>query len=136
MTTGRETVERFARALDDEDYALAGSLLAEDCQYLCRGEWFRGSSAINGAYRQNGAAAQRFDSIAYESAVAKDSDETYRIRFVDHLTHAGHEFTFRCEQLVRLDESGKIVSIEHIDLPGQLGGLAKFRKLVADGDPQ
>jgi hypothetical protein len=130
---GLATVERFARALDDEDYALAETLLADDCWYVCRGERFRGPSAIIGAYRDNGAAAQRFDAIVYDSVVAKDADGAYRIRFVDHLSHAGQRFTFQCEQLVRLDESGMIASIEHVDLPGQVAALAEFRQQVADG---
>jgi hypothetical protein len=122
--------ERFAQALDNEDYALAQSFLSDACVYLCRGEWYEGPTAIIASYRGNGTAARVFDSIEYQSDVAPGPAGNYRIRFTDHIEHTGRRFSFRCEQIVEIDEQDRIIRIEHHDLPGQLEALAAFRRLA------
>jgi hypothetical protein len=134
MSDGYQTVLRFAHALDSEDYAQAGSLLSDACVYACRGEVYRGPQAIIASYQGNGTAAKAFDSIRYESQVVAETTRRYRIGFIDHIAHAGRHLSFRCEQLIALDESGRIVSIEHLDLPGQMEALAEFKELLADSD--
>lgn len=126
-------VSRFARALDDEDYATAGACLAESCRYLCRGEQFDGSAAIIASYRGNAEQARAFDSIRYESHVDRTAAQAFRIRFVDHIRHAGHEMTFRSEQHVETDGQGRIIWIEHVDAPEQLAALEVFKSRVRCG---
>ncbi len=129
MIDDLRAVTRFARALDAEDYPAAKQLLSDACEYACRGIVYRGPEAIIASYRGNGDAAQAFDSIDYESHVVRESPRRFRIRFVDDISHAGQRFVFRCEQIVRTDDAGLIARIEHVDLPGQLAGLSKFRAL-------
>ena len=123
-------VARFASALDDEDYGTAGDLLSEGCSYCCRGMRYRGRAAILESYQSNGAAAKSFDEVAYASTVVSETNDRFRIQFSDRLTHAGRTFTFRCEQLVPLDDSEMIVEIQHVDLPGQPEALAEFKRLL------
>lgn len=40
---------------------------------------------------------------------------------------------FECEQIVRTDKAGRIARIEHVDLPGQLEALSKFKALLGSG---
>lgn len=122
--------ERFANALDGEDYAVAESLLDVECEYLCRGELYRGPSQIIETYRGNGELAKRFDAIEYGSQVVAKRNGQFRLEFADHLTHAGHRLTFRCEQIIDVNQSGRIVRIEHLDLPGQREALAEFKALL------
>ncbi|KAA5543633.1 hypothetical protein FYK55_10515 [Roseiconus nitratireducens] len=136
MSNHLQTANRFAKALDKEDYATAGSLLSERCRYNCRGERHIGPEAIIAAYQGNGNAAKSFDAIRYESQVVAESPERYHVSFVDHITHAGLQHTFRCEQWIQLDESGQICQIEHRDLPGQVAALQAFRsRLTLHHDP-
>ncbi len=129
-----QTVQRFARALDQEDYVVAASFLSDDCEYRCRGELYQGPSAIMASYQGNGTAAKSFEAVEYESDVFAVSPGAFRIRFTDHLTHAGCRLTFRCDQRIEVNHRGEIVRIEHMDLPGQMEALAAFRKLMANHD--
>ena len=124
-----DVVNRFAKSLDAEDYVTASACLAADCEYTCRGERFRGRSAIIQAYRGNGdSAASAFDSVTYESAVSRLTANTAKIHFTDHLQHNAKQLTFACEQLVEVDEDQQIVRIEHTDLHGHLDALNSFKR--------
>ena len=126
------TPPQFAKALDAEDYDAAIALLADDCVYQLRGETHNGPVAIIDSYRGHGDDARdEFDSIQYESVIEPGSQTRYTIRFIDHLTHDGERFTFECRQVVDVNDAGLIVSIEHIDLPGQRKALEDFRRRVA-----
>ena len=133
MFDGQQIVDRFAKALDNEDYVTAKSLLSADCEYACRGELYRGPDEIVSSYQGNGDAAKAFDNIRYESSVAEAEHDAFRIEFADHISHAGHEFTFRCHQLIQIDKAGKIAKIQHVELPGQLAALESFKRKVAAG---
>jgi hypothetical protein len=134
MINRLQTARQFAAALDNEDYALAESLLDGQCIYLLRGERIEGAGAIVASYRSHGESAKAFDAIEYRSDVVAEREGRFRIHFVDHLTHAGRRHTFRCQQLVDVDPRGKIVRIEHLDLPGQLAALAQFKRRLTDRD--
>lgn len=121
------TAERFASALDREDYAAAEACLAPDCEYHIRGMVHAGPAAILASYRAAGeGAAARFDSVRYESSVRPAPDGGAVIGFVDHLERRGERHTHRCEQRLSFDASGRIRRIEHVDLPGEREALAAF----------
>jgi limonene-1,2-epoxide hydrolase len=122
-----ELVERFAKALDLEDYDTALSLLAQGCVYRIRGETIVGAEAVVASYRGNGEAARSFDSIAYGSDVRAEDDGLIVIEFWDELPHRGRVHRHRCEQWVRTGD-GVIVEIEHRDLDGELESLAEFKR--------
>jgi hypothetical protein len=126
-------VTRFARALDEADYGTASACLAEHSRYNCRGELFGGPTAIIASYRRTGEQAKVFDSIRTESHVDRIAVQAFRIRFVDHIRHARHDMTFRCEQHVGTDGEGRIIWIEHVDAPEQLAALKVFKSRVRCG---
>ena len=128
MNSEIDIVDQFAKALDHEDYAVAESLLDPGCVYRCRGEIFRGPTAIIASYRGNGDAAKSFDSIEYESSVSEEAHGRFRIEFRDHISHAGKSFLFCCEQIVELNDHFRIAGIEHVDLPDQVAALEQFRE--------
>ena len=121
-----DIVERFALALDGEDYAMALSLLDPGCVYRIRGEEVVGGEAIIASYRGNGDAARAFDSIAYGSSVREGEDGGVVIEFWDEITHRGRVHRHQCEQWVRVVD-GAIVAIEHRDLEGEVEGLRAFK---------
>ncbi len=121
-----DVVERFALALDGEDYAMALSLLDPECVYAIRGKTHRGAEAIMASYRGNGDAAQAFDSIAYGSSVRDGEDGAVVIEFWDEITHRGRVHRHQCEQWVRVVD-GMIVEIEHRDLEGEVEALNAFK---------
>jgi len=121
-------VERFAEALDHEDYGAARALLHDACVYLLRGERIEGGSGVVASYQGNGdEAGRRFDSIAYGSGVRSGEDGRVVIEFWDEITHRGRVHRHRCEQWVRV-EGGVIVEIEHRDLEGEFERLEGFKK--------
>ena len=121
-----DVVERFAMALDGEDYAAALSLLDPACVYTIRGKTHCGAEAIIASYRGNGDAAQAFDSIAYGSSVREGEDGWTIIEFWDEITHRGRSHRHQCEQWVRVVD-GAIVAIEHRDLEGEVESLKAFK---------
>lgn len=124
-----DTVTRFAAALDEEDYPAAHALLSPECTYRIRDETLRGPDAIVASYRGNGdCAATTFDEITYASRVDRGDDDWIVITFADFIRHAGHALDHKCEQHVRVDDAGRIVCIEHRDLPGERARLAAFRR--------
>jgi hypothetical protein len=127
MVVALDTAERFARALDHEDYLTALDCLSADCVYEFRGETIHGAAAVIESYRANGAwAAQHFDEIWYESSVRSLDDATAVVTFVDHIVHATRALTHRCEQWIDLDGGGRIVRITHVDAPGECESLQRF----------
>lgn len=132
-----QVARTLARALDEEDYATAIGLLSPGCTYRIHSSTFTGPEAIVAEYRKNGdAASERFDSIAYESAVRREAGNTAVITFTDRVRHAGRELVHTCEQLVELDAAGLVRRIEHRDLPGEQEALDAFYRAVglAGGD--
>ncbi len=124
-----EIATRFAEALDREDYAAAAELLDEDCVYLIRGERHVGPAEIIASYKGNGdSAARSFDSIVYGSAVRSSGQSSATIEFSDDITHQDKSLMHRCEQTVTVDTQGRIVRLQHIDLPGERERLAAFKQ--------
>lgn len=124
-----DVAKRFAESLDIEDYVTAETLIAADCVYTCRGECYRGPSAIIQSYRGNGdTATASFDSVEYESVVKLQTPSTALVHFIDHLQHNAKRHTFECEQLIEINENHAIIRIEHIDLPGQMEALDGFNR--------
>ena len=125
--TALEVVQRFAVALDQEDYAAARGTLDEGCSYLIRGQVHHGPDRIVESYQGNGEAAQRFDEIRYGSAVRPGEEGWVIITFSDHIRHRGEALDHYCEQWLRVSEENRIIRIEHHDLPGQREQLDAFK---------
>ena len=71
-------------------------------------------------------AARHLDEVTYESEVRARDDGEIRVRFTDHVRHAGIAHTYRCEQLLSFDDAGLIRAIRHVDLPGEASALQAF----------
>lgn len=118
--------ERFAKALDHEDYEEAARLLARDCEYVTERETLIGPDAIVASYREAGDWVKAsLDAVAYESSVRPEGPSAI-ITFVDHLTHAGVSHTHSCEQVLSFAKDGAIRRIVHCDLPGQREAVDDF----------
>ena len=125
-----ELAQRFATALDEEDYAVVVGCLAADCVYRISGEIHRGPEAIIASYRSHGEwAAKHLDRVRYESHV-RDEGGDVAIEFVDHIEQGGRAHTYRCEQRLSFDDGGQISVIEHVDLPGEGEALNDFFRAV------
>jgi len=127
MPEPRDVARRFARGLDDEDYATAAECLGAACEYVISGVIHRGPASILASYRGNADwAARTLDSIRYESLIRPGERGEVVVEFVDHLQHGGKALTHRCEQHLEFDESGLISRIRHVDLPGEREALDRF----------
>ena len=136
MTSRMEVAERFAESLDREDYETASRLLHDDCVYTIGGQVHRGKEAILASYRKAGDwVAENLDAVRYESSVRPSPTGGATVDFVDHLEHAGERLTHRCEQHLELDAEGKIVSIRHVDPPGEAEAVRAFLERVGVARP-
>ena len=127
MSDRLAVAERFAAALDREDYAAAAACLAPDCEYEFRGRVLRGPEAVLASYREAGEwGAGKLDEVRYESSVRAGPGDGATVTFVDHLEHRGARHTHRCEQQLDFAADGRIRRIEHVDLPGEREALEGF----------
>jgi hypothetical protein len=131
MSIAVHIAEQFAESLDAEDYQAAEAMLSEECEYTCRDRVYRGPSTIIESYRCTGDSANRdFDNVEYESNVRGLTDNVAVIHFIDHLYHKKEQFTFKCQQVIEVDDDGRITRIEHVDLPGQREALSEFMQQI------
>lgn len=118
--------ESFARSLDRDDYEAIRPLLSENCCYTVKGETLEGPDQIIASYRKNGEAARlRIEKIVYESEVKASSAGGVEITFIDKLSHAGKQHTYRCRQALAI-EDGLIIGIRHQEIPGEQEELEDF----------
>jgi hypothetical protein len=113
------TAQRFAAALDNEDYGAAHELLEAKCEYLSPTGALVGPSAILDSYREAAIwAKSNIASVRYTSEVRwQDGDAV--VTFYDHLEHAGAKHTYACEQRLSVNGEGRITRIVHRELPGE-----------------
>jgi hypothetical protein len=127
LSTLLDSAQRFAAALDAEDYESVRALLAANCSYHSPGGLLTGPDAILASYREHGqSASHRFDKIEYRSAVESIGPREALITFVDRVTlrRATHEF--RCQQRIRIGVGGLIEEIRHEEIPGERERLREF----------
>jgi hypothetical protein len=119
--------DRFAAALDAEDYSAAHKLLAEGCVYHTRTAIIDGPDAIIDSYRINAESAKRrFDSVEYVSDVEVSSPLSAVISFTDRLRIGVESHEFHCRQEVRIGGDGLIDEIWHEELPEERQRLKDF----------
>ena len=123
----RLTALRFAAVLDARDWAGTRALLSEACEYDFRGGSLHGPKAIIAIYREIGEwVDESFDSVSYESRVELRPSGQALIHFRDLMDHGEHHLDFRCQQLLSVDQHGRVYRIEHIDIPGESEKAAAF----------
>ena len=127
QTNVTEIAQRFASALDREDYEAARAKLAADCRYEARTEVVAGPDAIVSSYRSQGETARRlFDAVDYRSEPVNAGADTACVAFSDRLSKHGRTHTFECQQWLYFQPDGLIARIVHEDLPGERQRLLEF----------
>jgi hypothetical protein len=122
-----QSAQRFAAALDAEDYEGVRATLAADCMYHAPEGLQVGPDAIVASYRQNGASGRdRFEKIEYQSSVEGIGPAEALITFVDRVMLRGAWHQFRCRQRIRIGAGGLVEQIWHEEIPGERERLQQF----------
>ena len=117
----------FAEALERKDYVAARALLAPECVYFQLARDLRGPENIVTDYERVGQwGIDQFDSIERESSVTPTEEGWALLTFFYHIRHKGKSLKIRSEQIIELDETGRIGRIEHVELASQANALFQF----------
>lgn len=132
MYDATQVVAQFGRALDNDDFTLASSLLADNATYEIGNGTLEGPEAICDSYRQNMLAGRRkFDELVWgASRVEQIGDASFYICYTDYLKHQGIAHTFRCKQRIEVGSNGKICRIQHIEDPAEREAFNAFLSKV------
>ena len=91
MSQALSTACAFARALDNDDFALAGTYLSADCCYDSGQTVEVGPDAILASYRGNAEWGRSvLDSIAFESVVEPLNATSFLVHYTDRLRKGEH----------------------------------------------
>jgi len=117
----------FAEALQRGDYESARKLLAPGCVYFQLAREMKGPEAIINSYEHLAKwGVDQFDSIERESSVKPTEDGRALLTFFYKINHKGKSLRIRSEQIIELDDAGRIGRIEHVELASQANDLFKF----------
>ncbi len=112
--------ERFAHALDVDDFRGAAGLLEEGCLYRLRGEEIRGRERVIWSFtRASEWAHSNLDQVTYEHSVDTHSELNATIRFIDVFEHSGEKIVHECLMHVELGPNGPIRKLTLEELPGE-----------------
>jgi hypothetical protein len=132
LSSALQAAERFASALDAEDFARVPTLLAPNCAYHAPEALLIGPDAIVASYRQNAEAARRrFDQIEYQSRVEPGSPAAALITFIDRVRIGGAWHEYRCRQRICVGAGGLIEEIRHDEIAGEKERLEQFETTAA-----
>ena len=121
------SVKNFGRALDECNFNEAGRFLSRRCRYLTNQTELMGPGEILRSYARNAKwAAETLERVVYESKLEQKSAQTFDVLFMDRIFHAGLEHTFRCHQLLFVNDSGEFEQILHEDISGEQAALKEF----------
>ncbi|MBN2312918.1 MAG: nuclear transport factor 2 family protein [Sedimentisphaerales bacterium] len=117
----------FAEVLERKDYEAARAMLAPECIYFQLARDLHGPEAIVAEYeRASRWGIDQFESIERDSSVTPTEDGRAWLTFFYHVRHKGKSLKIRSEQIIELDEAGRIGQIEHIELASQANTLFQF----------
>lgn len=114
--TKQEAAIIFGRSLDQDDFELTKSVIADDCRYDIGDKTLVGPQAIAKLYEDNMIdGRKKFDKLEWgQSEIEKINEDQYFVHFTDNLTHKGELYVYQCKQRLTINEESKIISIEHI----------------------
>lgn len=127
-------MERFAQALDDEDYAIAAACLASDAEYDSGDKVIHGADAILDSFKEaakNGRVS--FDSVVFAHEITPKAPTD--IRFLDILTRNGEQFVLDHTMHVTLSDHGTITHLRLTYPPGERERLQDFLDKTSGGKP-
>ena len=122
------TAERFAKALDADDFTCAEEFLAPDCEYHIDGRLLVGTGQIINSYRNNSEWGQSvLDAVEFGSRVESVADNEVVISFTDRIKKGDLSHVFQCRQLLTIDERRELITrIQHQDVGGEREALQAF----------
>jgi hypothetical protein len=128
----RLVAQRFADALDQNDFDTVAALLSPHCVYVTHSEGtFTGPEAIAASYRSHDALARKlFDRVEYSSTIEGVDGSSAAIRFYDVLEKDGARHSYYCRQHVHVSDAGKIDSITHEEVPSEADAFRVFLRRV------
>lgn len=110
---------KFVAMMDSNQYVEAGQLMFSTCRYFYRDSVLTGVDKIVQTYVGNYESAKdQLDEICFVSEIVPESDNTFRLKYLDRIRKGSSWFEHRCEQTIRIENS-KVVEIRHFDLPGE-----------------
>ncbi len=119
--------QRFAGALDRNDFSEARRCLSPECRYQIGGDELLGQEVILASYSDSAKwAEQPLDKVIYESEVHGGDAENMEVLFTDRIIHKGLTHEYRCRQRLSMNGAGKIIRIVHEELPGERERLNAF----------
>ena len=124
--------QQFGTALDNDNFAEAAKVIADNCTYEIEGKILVGPKEILGLYETNmQAGRKKFDELEWGKCRMETLNEKQAtVHFEDFLKHKGIAHTYRCYQVLTFNESEKIVKIEHCEYPNEKEQLNQFLKKV------
>ena len=130
MSAPLEIATTLAHALDHRDYDRAATILHRDCTYDISGERITGRDAIIASYRASDDwGCANVDAVDFESTTSPMGDGRFAVDYLDRLSHLGQQHEHRCRQMLTV-EHGKVIHVEHVDLPGEPEALKAYFERV------
>lgn len=128
----KEIAERFGKYLDEDNFEEAKKLLAANCEYKIGAEVIRGPELIMKSYEDNMVEGRnKLDELQWgKSWIEQQSEDSYIVNFTDYLKHKGVSHIHKCKQILRLNEVGSIIQIEHVNNQEEEATLKKFYEKV------
>ena len=115
-----DLAERFADALDRNDFAAAGELVSEDCAYSAASKEYRGRAEVMQSFMDASAwARERIERVTYRHSILLADDRAATIRFIDDLEHGGKRIIHECLMHLTLGGGGTIASLALEEPPGE-----------------
>ena len=131
MNENLNKAKAFAECLDQDDFAAAKNFLASNCFYKFGAKFFRDLDKIMDSYRENSNYAQKtFDKVEYESSVTQIEPNQCEVVYTDIISKNMKSHTYKCKQVLKFDEEGKISEIVHEELPGERDRLYVYYKEI------
>lgn len=123
-----DVAERFATALDRDDYETVASVLAEEVSYSIGDDVLLGREAVVESYRTASKMAhQLFDQVEYgHTVISTDDPTTFRISYTDTLTVGEESLTHMAEQHVTVATEEVVTRIVNVELPGEREAVDAF----------
>ncbi len=125
----RIQAERFAKALDEDDFESARAYLAQSCRYLTGKEVLKGPDAIIQSFREGSDKAKRiFDQVNFGSEVLGVEGNRATVQFTDLIQIKGQNLVYSSRQHLEFRADGLITQILHEEIPGELEALEAVLK--------
>ena len=120
-----DLIERFAVALDADDYQTVASLLADDVEYFTGDKTIVGRDAVVESFRSASRWGRTaFDELTFLHEIAPD--KPLDIRFIDILVKKGERFTLDHTMHVGISVTGLIERLDLTYPSGERERLAAF----------